>query len=569
MNPQVSTFDKLVAALSTEEAQTMLANIAANMKMSEDIQTDSKTEPLLIDTELKKHIRMDDEPFFVRLWVRLKAFFKSLSIEDVYEEVLLRRIGKDLQRNYKQYINIKENIFTNDFYELLCELRKTQLFFSSLLSAYDADKGNFYLLISSFIAPDVYLKLMHNTDPFSCVQNSSVSASLRADLLKKLDETFSLMTVDYKTRMYQTANAIEWMRHFCELAIDKAVLRFTVNPSVPPSCSIYLLAPEIGMLASVLTTIKPIPDVVLQTLFLLSKQDKLNDKSINMNEESVEFISQASHALEAIKHFSVKIPIFELARYSLNSIQWEAQCLESGEDWFQLFKMAWKKRFNERWQLWSAEQKRIGLNRKMLDLLKIDKLESLAYRPWEDSWLVLRFKREFVFNFLSSFFSLLYSSFVQPVLKVLLMEGNFYRRENVAEYTNAFTALEKQQSCITTFESRLSPEGEIGAAFIHLKERTIASLKSKSSLEALMKNIETEAKQIISSSQEAFKVLVALLNGFIEGNKNSVYAPLLNWLTIQGNDNLEFRKRVEGVKDLLQEVSAIISDAEKIETDFN
>ena len=567
MNPQVSTFDKLVDSLSTEEAQTMLAHIAANMKMSEYIQTDSKNEPLLTDTQFKKDIRINDEPFFIRLWLRLKSFFKSLPIETVYEEELIWRLGKNLQYNYKQYINIKANVFTNGFYELLRELRKTQLFFTSLLSAYDTDKGNFYLLVSSFVAPDVYLKLMYNTDPFSCVLNSQPNANLRADLLKKLDESFSLMTADYKSGMYQAASAIEWMRCFCDLPIDKAVLRFTVNPAVDPSCSVYLLSAEIGMLASVLSTTKPIPDVVLQALFLLSKQDKLNDKTVNMNQESVEFISQASHALEAIKEFSVKIPILILARYTLKTIHWEPQRLEGGEDWFQLFKTAWKKRFSERWQLWSSEQKRTQLNRQMLDLLKIDRLDPLVYRPWEDTWLVLRFKRELAFNFLASVFSKLYPSVMQPVLKILLMEGNFYRRENLAEYTNAFTVLEKQQSCISTFESRLSPEGEIGSAFIQLKEKTIASLKSKNSLEALMKNIETEAKQIIASSQSACKILTALLNGFIDGNKNSVYAPLLNWLIIQGNENAEFRKRVEGVKNVLQEITSILIEADRIEAD--
>ncbi len=568
MNPQVSTFDKLVDSLSTEEAQIMLAHIAESMKLSEDIQTDSKTEPLLIDSQLEKAIQINNEPFFIRLWLRLKSFFKSLSIEVVYEEELIRRLGKNLQHEYKQYINIKENVFTNNFYELLRELRKTQLFFTSLLSAYDADKGNFYLLVSSFVAPDVYLKLMYNTDPFSCVPNAQANANLRSELLKKIDETFSLMTTDYKAGMYQAANAIEWMRHFCELPIDKAVLRFTVNLSAEPSCSIYLLSTEISMLASVLSTTKPIPDVVLQALFLLSKQDKLDDKTVDMSEESIEFISQASHALEAIKRFSVNIPILELSRYALKSIHWEPQSLEGGEDWFQLFKVAWKKRFSERWQLWASEQKRLQLNQRMLDLLKMERLDSLEYRPWKDAWLVLRFKREFIFKFLSSFFSKLYPSFVQPVLKTLLMEGKFYRRENLAEYTSAFTVLEKQQSCISTFESRLSPEGEIGSAFIQLKEKTIASLKSKNSLEALMKNIETEAKQVITSSQSSFKILIALLNGFIEGNKNSVYAPLLNWLIIQGNDNADFRKRVEEVKNLLQEVASILTEADKIEANL-
>ena len=295
MNPQVSTFDKLVDSLSTEEAQTMLTRIAENMKMSEDIQTDSKKEPLLSDTQIKKSIRINDEPFFIRLWLHLKSFFKALPIETVYEEELIRRLGKDLQHEYKQYINI---------------------------TAYDTDHRNFYLEVSSFVAPDVYSKLMYNTDPFSCVPSSQANSNLRSELLKKIDESFSLMTADYKAGMYQAANAIEWMRHFCELPIDKAVLRFTVNPIVEPSCSVYLLSAEIGMLASVLSTTKPIPDVVLQALFLLSKQDKLNDKTVNMDEESVEFISQASHALEAIKEFSVKIPILALARNTLNSMLW-------------------------------------------------------------------------------------------------------------------------------------------------------------------------------------------------------------------------------------------------------
>ena len=568
MSHHLSTFDKLVDSLSTEEAQIMLLRIADSMKISADIQTDSKTEPLLVNEQFKRDFTISDEPFFIRFWLYLKSFVRSMSIEIVYKEELLQRIGRDLYHNYRQYINIKDNTFTNDFYELLCGLRKTQLFFTSLLSAYDIDKGNFYLLVSSFVTPEIYLKLMADTDPYTLADDSPATTNLRADFLKKIDDTFSLITSDCKSEMYRAANAIEWMRHFCELPIDKVILCFTVNPLVPPSCHMKLIATEIGLIASVLNTVKPIPNVVLQALFLLSKQDKLDDKFLDINKESVEFISQASHALEAIKRFSVRIPILNLARYVLRSVYWEPQRLESGEDWFLLFKNAWKKRFNERWRLWSIEQKRSKLKQEMLTVLNTDRLKVLPCRPWEDAWLILRFKREFSLSFLSSFFSSLYPVVLQPVLKTLLMEGNFYRRENLAEYTNAFTVLEKQSSCIATFEFHLSAEGEIGAAFLRLKEKMIASLKSKATLESLMKNIESEAKQIIASSQGAFNTLLALLNGFIEGNKNNVYAPLLNWLIIQGNNNADFRKQVEKVRNLLQRVTLILLDAETIETDI-
>lgn len=568
MSPQLSTFDILVNSLSSEEAQTMLTKIAESMKVPADIKQDAPCDSVLDHTHIKRALRINDEPFFIRFWLHLKSFFKSVSIEEVYDQVLIRRIGKDLQRNCMKYIDIKSGVFTQEFYGLLSELRRSQLFFMSLLSAYDTDKGDFYLLASSFVAPDVYVKLMDATNPFAATLDGAEVSTLRSNLLKNIDETFSLMTDAYRRDMYQAAHAIEWIRAFCELPIDKALLRFTVNEALQSVCSIYLLSEEISMLASVLTAAQQIPDVVLQSLFLLSKQEKLNTKDSDITAESTEFISQAACALETIKRFSLQIPIVQVARFAVQSVQWESHCIEGGEDWFQLFKAAWKKRFNERWRLWSTEKQRMKLTAEMLALLKTDKLEPLEYRPWEDLWLVLRFKREFSFTLLVAFFSRLYVSRVQPVLKILLKEGKFYRRENLSDYTRAFDVVEKQQNNISAFIARLSNEGEIGSTFIQLKDHTLASLKSKNSLEALMKSIETEAKEIIDSTQEAFKLLFALLNGFIEGNRNNVYAPLLNWSMIQGRDNALFRQRVEEVKNILFKVIGILSDADKIETDF-
>ena len=114
MNPQVSTFDKLVDSLSTEEAQAMLTHIAENMKMSEDIQTDSKNEPLLSDTQVQKSIQINDEPFFIRLWLHLKSFFKALPIEKVYEEanrlIDSYNTGKKIKEGIKTVIVGKPNV---------------------------------------------------------------------------------------------------------------------------------------------------------------------------------------------------------------------------------------------------------------------------------------------------------------------------------------------------------------------------------------------------------------------------------------------------------------------------
>ena len=570
MNAQLSTFDKLVDTLSTEEAQNMLSHISDRMKLSAEMQPNEKKDQSLLDIEEGPgNLRVENESFFIRIRLRLRAFFRSLSIDTVYEGELLRRIGKYLHRNYRQYINIKSNLFTNDFYELLRALRKTQSFFTALLAAYDGDKGDFYLLISSFAIPELYSKLMHTTDPFSAVPNADPSAAtpLRSEFLKELEETFELITGAEKTGMYKCAQAIEWIRHFCNLPLDKAISRFTVNSIVDATCPIQLISTEIAALASVISAAKPIPDTVLQSLFLLSKQDRFDDKSLNLGKESAEFISQASHALESIKYFTGNIPMKAIARYACSSVRWEPKPIERGEDWFLLFKNAWKKRFNEQWRQWTTEKKRNALYEQMIQLLNVTALPKLPCRPWEDAWLILRFKREFAFTFLSTFFSSLYTETIQPLLKILLMEGTFYRRENLTEYTNAFTLLDKQENNIDAFMSKISPEGDIGNAFMQLKITSGANLKSKSSFENLMKKVETEAKQIITASQSAVRTLMLLLNGFIEGNKSDLYAPLTNWGSIQGNNNTEFRQEVGAVKKMLQRADMILTDAENLVND--
>lgn len=570
MNARFSTFDKLVDTLSTEEAQNMLSHISDRMKLSMEMQPNEKKEQSLLDIDEEPgSLRIENESFFMKLRLRLRAFFKSLSIDTVYESELLRRIGKYLHRNYRQYINIKTNLFTNDFYELLRTLRKTQSFFISLLAAYDGDKGDFYLLISSFAIPELYSKLMHTTDPFSAAPNADPSAAtpLRSEFLKELEETFELITSAEKTGMYKCAQAIEWIRHFCNLPLDKAISRFTVNSIVDATCPIQLISTEMAALASVVNAAKPIPDTVLQSLFLLSKQDRFDDKSLNLGKESTEFISQASHALEAIKYFTVNIPMKAIARYAGNSVRWEPKPIERGEDWFLVFKNAWKKRFNEQWHQWITEKKRNTLYEQMLQLLNVTALPNMPYRPWEDAWLVLRLKRELAFTFLSTFFSNLYTETVQPLLKILLMEGNFYRRENLTEYTNVFTLLDKQQNNIDAFMSKISPEGDIGNAFMQLKITSGADIKAKSSFENLMKKIETEAKQILTASQSAIRTLTLLLNGFIEGNKSDIYAPLINWGNIQGSNNAEFRRQVGDVKKMLQKTDMILTDAENLVSD--
>ncbi len=129
MLPQFSTFDKLVNTLSNDETQTMLARIAESMKASEEIQKTTAQETVFINRGIQKKITIADESFFVRFWLKFLSFIQSIPIEKLYENELLKRIGKNLHQNHRNYVNTKKRLFLTDFFNALRELRKTQLFF--------------------------------------------------------------------------------------------------------------------------------------------------------------------------------------------------------------------------------------------------------------------------------------------------------------------------------------------------------------------------------------------------------------------------------------------------------
>ncbi|MGP1454139.1 MAG: DUF5312 family protein [Treponema sp.] len=564
MAQRLSAFDTLVETISTEEAQAMLANIEESMKSSKD--TLSNDSVLLVDKDIIQSIKgFAGESFFTRLLLKIRSFFSSTPVEVLHEQKLIFKLGKRLQRNYCQYIDIKKKIFLIDFYETIKNLRKAQLFFNPLLSAYEHDKGHLYLLVSSFLIPNTYEKLLKVSDPFTLEDASITDQRTRSEILKTMESIFSTITSSKKAEIYLCAQAIEWMKRFCNVQIDRILLKFTVNSPTDVFCPVDTMGTDLNTLAAVLNAVKPMPRDLLRALFLLSKQDVITSASADMGAESTAFVSQALEALNNITYVVTAVPMADCARYASQKLDCISTVTCGGEDWFLLFKNTWKKRFGDRWLVWTAYQKKIVIGQKALELLKVDELKMLPYRPWEGMWVPLQFKREFVFNVINTFFYAFYPTAMHPILEIILLEGNFCRRENLTEYTSAFTSLEKQNDTLAAFEGKLSPEGQFGQSFNLYKEKNGISIKNKNNLELLMRDIEIEAKQIVTSSISSINTIIAVLNGILNGEKKDIYAPLNNWTVIQGDKNDLFQRRVNLLYAHLLKIAIILGEAETIE----
>ena len=567
MERSLSTFDQLVKSLSTEETQSLLESIQNSMEeFSRKAQPEEKNS--LSEKIIEhQHAGISSEPFLIRLWLSIRSFLRSIPLKVIYNEELLKRMAKSLKRSAGAYINIHQNVYTGVFYTELKKLRKTQLFFTSLLSAYDSGKGSFYMLVSSFVAPATYEKLMKETNPFSIKIGSEVSSNIRTGFLRKIDSVFSNLTDDEKSEMYLCAQAIEWMKSFCSLALDRTLLRFNVISDSNATCQALTIQPEMEVLSSILYSKKNIPHNLLQALFLMHAQETIIDDDSRMVKEADEFVKDAIEALSAIRIFLKQVPLLDITRYIKKDINWMPYRLTGGEDWFIYFKQAWYDRFNQKWSTWSYEQKKFNIKVQMINLLKVGDLESMKFCPWRNLWVECKFKKELPFLFLKTFFYSFYNEKLSDTLKTILVEGNFYKHENLNEYTTSYNVLEHRKGEFEKFENRLSPTGDIGSTFAKIRAEKTATLKNKNQIEGLMHTIESESKQLITSSIDALKSVEMILTGILGGGKTSTYATITNWAVIAGVNNGIFREEVAAAKEQIHTGINLLSLAEKLEAE--
>ena len=567
MERSLSTFDQLVKSLSTEETQSLLESIQNSMEeFSRKAQPEEKNS--LSEKIIEhQHAGISSEPFLIRLWLSIRSFLRSIPLKVIYNEELLKRMAKSLKRSAGAYININQNIYTGVFYTELKKLRKTQLFFTSLLSAYDSGKGSFYMLVSSFVAPATYEKLMKETNPFSIKIGSEVSSNIRTGFLRKIDSVFSNLTDEEKSEMYLCAQAIEWMKSFCSLALDKTLLRFNMISDSNATCQALTIQPEMEVLSSILYSKKNIPHNLLQALFLMHAQETIIDDDSRMVKEADEFVKDAIEALSAIRIFLKQVPLLDITRYIKKDINWMPYRLTGGEDWFIYFKQAWYERFNQKWSTWSYEQKKFNIKVQMINLLKVGDLESMKFCPWRNLWVECKFKKELPFLFLKTFFYSFYNEKLSDTLKTILVEGNFYKHENLNEYTTSYNVLEHRKGEFEKFENRLSPTGDVGSTFAKIRAEKTATLKNKNQIEGLMHTIESESKQLITSSIDALKSVEMILTGILGGGKTSTYATITNWAVIAGVNNGIFREEVAAAKEQIHTGINLLSLAEKLEAE--
>ena len=558
-----SSFDRLVAGLNAEDRLAMLNRI--NQMDSPSVQLTAET----VENEKTVNLqsKLQNESLFYKLILWIRSLFDKKTIEQLYSQDLLNSISRKINNKYPGTIDYKIKSLDYIFYERLLTLKEAADFFKVYFTYIEEAPGDFYVFLSSFVAPELAEKINAQADPFMYPFSKPVSPELRTELAKKLDDLLTNMDRETKMNMYSAVSSANWLQKFSMTQFLHFISQFTNITGDVYTCPYKNAVMDYNELATVFANIRPIENEVLEAIFLFSQRKHLTTNAQDKDIEKAvkEFMVKAVAFLGTIKSFVTNVPIKNLGRVVNNDFNWQPGNFEGAEAWFPAFRSHWRKIQDIRWNDFAREQKKQMLSQNLKLDFNLDEFPTMEYRPWLKLWNRIPFKRELTGGFLSWFCTEKYDKIIQD-LNFVAMEGVFYKSENRTEYSEGLNNFSSANVMMQELLRKLSPEGEYGRMFEDFATNRMHNFQVQNQIESMMNQIEDTVKEAIAQFGRGARTIERVFYGFFEEQKDGIHEPLQNITTIRGRDNRRFLDSLISTRDLLKKTLSYISELEPIDS---
>lgn len=556
-----NSFDKLVSGISAEERRFLLEKLK-NENIAARSDTLDFADAELSDTRTLE-ARIQTESFFYRVMLWLRALFTTQSRETLYNKDFIADAAHKTARAHPGLIDFSQGVLESLFYEKLKDLHDCASFFKPYLAViYDA-AGEFYVFLSTFIAPEIAEHIDNEADPYTISFDRPLTNELRVSLMRKLDAAVRDISRDAKAALYEAVRTTEWLRQFTALPYLHFIAQFTAIASNSHTCPFANAQSDYAAFARLLANGVSVSNELLQCIFFFVRKKTIRAFVLDTDAENAlrEFSAKSAAMLSGIRMFTATVPIVALGRIIYGNCTWFPDAFGGAEDWTIKFRGQWKTVFDERWNAWLADRKK----HQLLDTLKVHfalkEFPELPYRPWTSLWGGIPFRCEMTAGFLAWFALHKYHDVI-PTLTTLMLEGIFLKNENRVEFSEAVNDFSSTNKKIEEFAESLSPRGTRGSIFEETASEHLRSLQGQTRIDSLMLRMEGEVRILANAFCASCRTIENIFSGIFSESKKDKYDALQNLMTIQGRENRNFRDKMLGVRNLLQNSFKLLAEIE-------
>lgn len=561
---QKNSFDQLVAGITPEERKFLLDKISG---AGADASSQTMQAPIDdADASGDLQTRLKTESVIYRFFLWLRSFFTKNSSEEIYNQDLIGDLARKINRTHPGIIDFSHGLLKSLFYEKLKELKSCSDFFKPYIAVMNDNPGEFYVFLSSFIAPEISDQINSSADPYSIPFDREVTAELRTSLIRKMDSVLKTINPDSRKNLYTSIKSLEWLRQLTELPYIHLIAQFTAIVTDSYTCPLTNAQADFPAFTRVLINGMPIQNEALEALFLFPQKKNAKNVALNSDIEKAlnDFIAKSVSTLSMIQMFITTVPMRSLSRVVFCDYEWQPSEFGGGEDWFSKYREEWKRIFDERWEAWLRDRKKNQLASVLNTNFGLDEFPELPFRPWAELWGGIPFHCEMTAGFLAWFKKNMYQDAVS-ILNVLLLEGVFINNENRAELSEALNSFSDVNSRVDTFVETLSPHGTIGMAFDQLASSNMRSLKGQAKVDSIMLTAETDIHEMDVTFCRDCRSIELVLHGILDEDKDSHHDSLQNLMTIRGHDNGAFREKLSSARLVLKNAQSLLAEIEPLD----
>jgi len=509
-------------------------------------------------------------PWYLRMWYLILSVFKTKAPAELFKKHQLVRLGKKIESKTPGLYNSRDKMLLGAFCLRVETLKEASRFFYTTLDTNATrDKGSLFAFIASIEMPNVHSKLQTEADPSIIAENNPymMESEIRQAATNAMDEAFSMISTEQRNAMYATVRSLNCLKGLSSFLFDRLILAFNKkSASTDTSCPVNVVTELLVTLSNILFSFKVVPPMsLLQSLFVFILQEKLGEHGFDIAKETRNLSTRAENSLAVIRSFNKEVPLTWIIRCATNNTAFVPTEISGGEDWFAVYRDFWRKR-NE--TLFAS----IVKNRQRQELLisfegflqgglpiPLENLES------ETNPGGMPIKGGFTLAFLRAFHVAVFMTDINQILRPLLLEGDFVKKENRLEFTEQYNTLLNLESDIRMFDMALAPAGSYGSRYQQVLQEVTALQVKQRRLQAIIEETQIEANKIVDQVRGVSFAVLSMLILLLEDDKNGTRTVLSNFSNI-AERNSGFVETAEKAIEQLKRLIELLNDIRTMES---
>jgi hypothetical protein len=519
------TFHNLVSQMSVEERHTLLASISDKYTFSQEpLYEDS---PQAGSTPVSVETQFTHLPWYRYIWFFILSLFKTTTPEKAFQENRISKLGREISSRFPGTYDYKRNLLLPLFHKALTDLKAgARFFYTALDSSVQRDKGAFYAFLASLEMEDIHFRLQTETTPQRISEKYPDSGEMEWQQLAihEMEESLVAITDEHRQAMYDNVRSLYCLKELAGFLYDRLLLTFEFEPSLQGSvCSVRVVKEQLGTLNNILYSFKYPPSMTLiESMFAFILNEQEYDAVELQN-----ILARAEDSLASIRAFNRQIPLTLILRCASQDVSLEPEVISGGEDWFMAFHDYWKEHIEEQFAIFKLERQRKKLFESFTYFLGGKTLQILEYVESESNPDGMPVYGIFSLSFLLTFYTVVFITQINGVLRDILLNGDFQNREYRTTFTGYYNNIIKLEEDIKRFDYNLSASGAYGKRYTQGSTESSISVKRRK-MQVAVEEASAEAKEIIARTKSSIEGLLTILEAIIHKDRDGKYTTLVN-----------------------------------------